>query len=96
MVSASCFFFPATLEEVIRIIKDLKNKGSKVLDIHPTVIKENLFLFGKHFVILYNLSVETAIFPNLIKIARACPIFKSGKPEVIDNYRPISSLPDFF
>ena len=64
IVSASCFFFPATLEEVIRIIKNLKNKGSKILDIHPTVIKENLFLFGKHFVTLYNLSVETAIFPN--------------------------------
>ena len=95
IVSASCFFFPATLEEVVRIIKNLKNKGSKILDIHPTVIKENLFLFGKHFVILYNLSVETAIFPNLLKIARVCPVFKSGKPEVIDNYRPISSLPVF-
>ena len=95
IVSASCFFFPATIEEVIRIIKNLKNNGSKVLDIHPTFIKENLSLFGKHFVILYNLSVETAIFPNLLKIARVCPAFKSGKPEVIDSYRPISSLSVF-
>ena len=94
-VLATCFLFPANLNEVIKIIKNLKNKGSKILDVHPVIIKENLILFGKHFVTLYNLSVVKTVFPDLLKIARVCPIFKSGNPETIDNYRPISSLPVF-
>ena len=44
---------------------------------------------------LYNLSLIKIEFPNLMKIARVNPGYKSGKPDIIDNYRPISSLPVF-
>ena len=94
-VLASCFFHPASVDEVTKIIKNLKNKGSRVLDIHPSIIKDNFILFSSHFVILYNLSLVKMEFPNLLKIARVSPGFKSGKPDLIDNYRPISSLPVF-
>ena len=94
-VLASCFLFPTSLNEVIVVMKNLRNKGSKILDIHPSIIKENLILFGRHFEVLYNLSVIKTVFPDMQKIARVCPVFKSGKPDTIDNYRPISSLPVF-
>ena len=94
-ILVSCFFYPASVNEVVLVIKKLKNKGNKILDFHPTIIKENIYLFGNHFSVLYNLSLVKCIFPNILKIARVSPVHKSGKPEVIDNYRPISSLPIF-
>ena len=94
-VLVSCFFQPASVNEVAGIIKRLKNKGSKVLDIHPSIIKENLIVFSNHFAILYNLSLIKIEFPSLMKIARVNPVYKSGDPNVVDNYRPISSLPIF-
>ena len=94
-VVASCFFRPASLSEVICVIKKLKNKGNKILDIHPSIIKENIFSFGNHFMLLYNISLVKAVFPNMLKIARVSPAFKSGQTDLIDNYRPISSLPVF-
>jgi len=44
---------------------------------------------------LINLSFTTGCFPNQLKIAKICPIFKNGSKEVFSNYRPISVLPSF-
>ena len=45
--------------------------------------------------VLYNISLVKAVFPDILKIARINPAHKSGPLDVIDNYRPISSLPLF-
>ena len=42
---------------------------------------------------IVNLSFETATFPDIWKIARVTPIYKSGDKSVQLNYRPISVLP---
>jgi len=34
-------------------------------------------------------------FPNELKIARVCPVFKGGDAADFSNYRPISILPSF-
>ena len=94
-VVVSCYFHPASWSEVVKIIKKLKNTGNKILDIHPSVLKDNMILFGYQFMVLYNLSLEKVMFPNLLKIARVSPAHKSGDTNIIDNYRPISSLPLF-
>ncbi len=39
-----------------------------------------------------NLSIASNCFPMLWKLARVCPIFKSGKYDERTNYRPISIL----
>ena len=91
----SCFFNPASLNEVISVINRLKNRGSKILDIFPVFLKENIMIFANHFKILYNLSLEKVSFPDILKIARVCPAYKSGQSDLIENYRPISSLPVF-
>ena len=94
-VLASCYFYPTDMNEVTRVIMNLKNKGSKLLDIHPTIIKSNTIIFSNHFMILYNLSLVKSVFPTLLKVARVSPCYKSGQQNIIDNYRPISSLPIF-
>ena len=93
--SESCFFLPTAIAEVRKVILNLKNKGSKLLDIHPSILKDNIDIFATHFVELYNLAIELAVFPEDLKIARVNPGHKSGPPEKIDNYRPISALPLF-
>ena len=39
----SCFFNPASLNEVISVISRLKNRGSKILDIFPVLLKEKYY-----------------------------------------------------
>ena len=70
----------------------MKNKGSKLLNIHPSVFKENINIFSFHIVELYNLAIEVARYPDALKIARVNPGHKSGPPKKDDNYRPISVL----
>ena len=81
--------------EVAKVIRSLKNHGNKLLDIHPTIVKENVNLFSHHFSELYNLSLLESEFPNKAKTGRVNPIYKSGGMDNIDNYRPISVLPIF-
>ena len=42
-----------------------------------------------------NVSFQTGVFPDKIKIAKVVPLFKSGEKDVFTNYRPISLLPQF-
>jgi len=44
---------------------------------------------------LINKSFEYGIVPDQLKIARVCPMFKSGDQTDFTNYRPISVLPAF-
>ena len=42
---------------------------------------------------LFEVSLESGIFPDELKIARVIPLFKAGDLANISNYRPISVLP---
>ena len=44
---------------------------------------------------LFDMPLESGIFPNKLKIARVIPLYKAGDPANISNYRPISVLPCF-
>ena len=37
--------------------------------------------------------LTTGIFPDDLKVAKVIHLFKKGKKEILDNYRPISLLP---
>ena len=89
----SCFFYPTTHVEVYNVIKGLKNNGNRLLDVHPSIIKANINIFSGHIVELYNFSLSVPEFPEGSKIGRVNPVYKSGPPDCIDNYRPISVLP---
>ena len=92
-VQNSCYFFPTTRLEVMKVIRGLKNKGNKLFDIHPSIIKDNIDFFGTHLTELYNMSLIESLFPDQSKIGRITPVHKSGPTDILDNYRPISVLP---
>ena len=80
--------------EVINVVSDLKNNSSEGYDgISVKVLKQTISPVAHVIAQLINLSFTSGIFPDALKIAKICPIFKSGNRYDIGNYRPISILP---
>ena len=66
-----------------------------MLDIHPSILKENNIWFSNHLVELFNFSLVKSVFPSVLKITRVTLGHKSGAVGRVDNYRLISVLPFF-
>ena len=85
---------PTCSAEIIKIINAFKNKGSSSnipLKFLKYVANEISGIIAK----LFNLTVEAGTYPEIFKVAKIIPLFKSGKKNSIINYRPISLLPIF-
>ena len=59
-------------------------------------VKESANLISWPLTHIVNLSIESGIVPDQMKIARVIPLFKSGDNNLFTNYRPVSVLPIFF
>jgi hypothetical protein len=62
------------------------------------IFKLPVIYFGNQVIRIekcFNLSVSSGIVPDLMKIARVIPLFKSGDHRYFQNYRPVSVLPIF-
>ena len=76
-------------------LKQLKHNKSAGIDHIPgRLLKAASEIIAPSLVYIYNLSLEKAMFPQEWKIAKVTPLFKSGKRTLIENYRPISVLPN--
>ena len=53
----------------------------------PNIIKQLIYICNKSFL--------EGCFPDSMKISRIVPIFKAGDKNTLNNYRPISILPQF-
>ena len=87
-------FLSGTFEsEITKIIKSLKNTNSTSHDNFSTkFIKLSSTILAPALVKLFNLSIQTGIYPDLLKVAKVIPIFKKGDSTSVNNYRPISIL----
>ena len=88
------FLSPTDPVEVDRIITSLKSKRSAGHDGMSThflkLIKNNLLI---PMTAIINKSIETGIFPEVLKLAKVVPIYKAKNKEDLANHRPISLLP---
>lgn len=87
-------FGGVSLNEVRDAINSLKNSDSK--DIYGLSV--NILKLIKNEIIspltkLINLSIQTCIFPDELKLAAVLPLYKKGDVKEPGNYRPISILP---
>ena len=88
--------FLTTPQEVIKATNELANKTSAGYDnISVNLIKKIIHHIADTLFALINKSFEYGIVRDQLKIARVCPIFKSGDQSDFTNYRPISVLPAF-
>ena len=77
-----------SVERTLNKMKTSFGFGSDGIASH--FIKSAFPLISHSLCRIYNLSIESGIFPDCWKVARVAPIFKSGSTEDRSNYRPIS------
>ena len=87
---------PTSVPEVMTTLLQLDDKKSPgPSEIPINLLKLSAPIIVPHLVTILNLSLQTGIFPNLMKLAKVIPIFKSGSKLLVTNYRPISLLSVF-
>ena len=79
--------------EITDIILDLNS--AKASDIPVRMIKKSSHIISKPLSEYYTILMQEGIFPESLKQGKISPIFKKGNSELLENYRPISTLPIF-
>ena len=90
---SSIFMEDCNEQEILGIINDLQN--GKASDIPIVTIKVARTVISPYLTTLYNSCFASGIFPKVLKISKITPIHKKGNKELIENYRPVSTLPVF-
>ena len=81
---------PKEIEEEINKLNSNKASGPCSIPAKPLKILKNILSYPLSY--LCNLSFSESIVPDLMKIARVIPVYKSGSHTDMSNYRPISLL----
>ena len=71
------------------------NKSSRADEINFNVIKNCFGELCGPFKCLFDSSLQSGVFPDLMKVTIVSPAFKTGDTADTSNYRPISALPCF-
>ncbi len=87
-------FYPASDEEVEKLIRSSPSKHCDLDPIPTWILKEHLNLLLPAITKIVNLSLETSTFPPQFKNAFVKPLLKKASldPENLKNYRPVSNL----
>ena len=88
-------FSPVTREDIIRIAMSFKDSSPGIDDIPMRIIKENIATLSDVICFISNLSLRMVNFSKPLMIAVVTCLFKSGNPQLIENYRAISILVAF-
>ena len=79
--------------EINEIIAEFINGKSS--DIPIVLVKRTAHLIAAPLTKLYNKYIDSGTFPEELKIGKITPIHKKGNTELLENYRPVSTLPIF-
>ena len=89
----SLFLTPITVSELRSLINALPNKSSSGHDnINNVLLKQIKDSVVNPMTICVNKSLSEGLFPQVMKLADVCPLFKSKDRSEANNYRPISLL----
>ena len=91
--ASSIYMHDCTTDEVIKIVSELKNGKSSDIPIH--LIKASSRIISPLLSVLYNECMHKGVFPDDLKIGRIIPIYKKDNEELLENYRPVSTLAVF-
>jgi hypothetical protein len=92
--ASSMFLNQTDPSEIYKVITSLKSKKSTGHDnMSTSFLKQINAEISYPVSILVNQSLSCGVVPNILKIAKVKPIYKSKDKELFSNYRPISLLP---
>ena len=87
-------FRHVTEAEICWIVNELKPKTSSGIDgVSNLLLKQIVSVIKGPLCLIFNKSLWSGVFPDLMKCAKEVPLLKHGDIELPDNYRPISLLP---
>ena len=89
----SMFLYVCSEEEVAKVISELQNGKSS--DIPISVIKKVSPIISPVLARHFNYLMGIGKFPDQLKLGKITPIYKKEDEELMQNYRPISTLPIF-
>ena len=97
MNNHSIFSYPVHEGELFKTATScLKpDKAAGYDELKPGIIKHIIPFITKPLTHICNLSFNSGVFPNKLKIAKIIPVFKEGEKDQYKNYRPISLLSCF-
>ena len=87
----SMFMYPATNDEVVKVIRGLKKEGG-LNDISRRFLKLSASHVSEYLCELFNLCILSGQYPSEFKSAKVTPVYKKGPRDSVTNYRPISVL----
>ena len=93
MCTSSIFLNDCDVPEVMKVISELKNGKSSDIPIH--VIKQSSQVIAPYLVNYFNTCMQQGFFPDELKTGRISPIYKKDDEQLLENYRPVSTLPVF-
>ena len=81
-------YFETNVEEVSSTIRSFKSIKSDIFNIPNFIFKRISFLLSTVVFKMINSFLSTGLFPDVLKIAKVVPIFKSGNKNNKSNFRP--------
>ena len=95
-VASSIILSPPTPSELAAEIKKCKvYKATSDKQISTKFLIIAADVISPYLVYLVNFMFSNGIFPDVLKIAKVFPLYKSGSYQSVENYRPISLLSPF-
>ena len=83
-----------TTDEVLKSLKMLNvNKATGSDGIPARLLRETVDIIAPSLTKLFNKSLQLGIIPDEWKVANVVPVYKKGRKDCVENYRPISLLP---
>ena len=90
---SSIFLRECTTDEISEIISSLDN--DKASDIPVKLIKNSSHILSPVLRRHFNNLMSDGMFPDELKTARISPIYKKENEQLLENYRPVATLPIF-
>lgn len=88
--------FVITESDVVGAASKLKSNFTMGPDGIPSfMVKDTIRCLSRTLCYLFNLIIQKALFPDVWKVAKVCPVFKSNSKDDITNYRPIALISNF-
>ena len=92
----SMYLNPVDNQEIMNIVQECKNKLSEDYDgMNMNTVKHIIHGILKPLTYLCYLSFEKGIVPDMMKISKVIPLYKTGDKTAFTNYRPVALLPQF-